>query len=50
MTQEEALTILKTGANVFITGEPRSDKKATASPLVLVFNTNDPKGHQSEVC
>ena len=29
MTQEEALTILKTGANVFLTGEPGSGKSHT---------------------
>ncbi len=35
MTQEEALTILKTGANVFLTGEPGSGKTHTVNQYVL---------------
>src|SRR6266404_8530312 len=31
MTQEEALTILKTGANVFLTGEPGAGKSHTVN-------------------
>lgn len=34
MTQEEALTILKTGANVFLTGEPGSGKTHTVNRYV----------------
>lgn len=34
MTQEEALTILKTGANVFLTGEPGSGKTHTVNAYV----------------
>src|SRR4051812_48370917 len=34
MTQEEALTILKTGANVFLTGEPGSGKTYTINRYV----------------
>lgn len=34
MTQEEALTILKTGANVFLTGEPGSGKTHTLNAYV----------------
>jgi ATP-dependent exoDNAse (exonuclease V) alpha subunit len=34
MTQEEALTILKTGANVFLTGEPGSGKTHTVNEYV----------------
>lgn len=34
MTQGEALTILKTGANVFLTGEPGSGKTYTINELV----------------
>ncbi len=34
MTQEEALTILKTGANVFLTGEPGSGKSHTIGRYV----------------
>jgi ATP-dependent exoDNAse (exonuclease V) alpha subunit len=34
MTQEEALTILKTGANVFLTGEPGSGKTHTINKYV----------------
>ncbi|MEO6078034.1 MAG: AAA family ATPase [Candidatus Andersenbacteria bacterium] len=34
MTQEEALTILKTGANVFLTGEPGSGKTYTINKYI----------------
>lgn len=34
MTQEQALTILKTGANVFLTGEPGSGKTHTVNTYV----------------
>ncbi len=34
MTQEDALTILKTGANVFLTGEPGSGKTHTVNAYV----------------
>ncbi len=34
MTQEEALTILKTGANVFLTGEPGAGKTHTVNAYV----------------
>jgi hypothetical protein len=34
MTQQEALTILKTGANVFLTGEPGSGKTHTVNEYV----------------
>jgi len=34
MTQEEALTILKTGANVFLTGEPGSGKTHTINAYI----------------
>ena len=34
MTQGEALTILKTGANVFLTGEPGSGKTHTINEFV----------------
>lgn len=34
MTQKEALTILKTGANVFLTGEPGSGKTHTVNAFV----------------
>ena len=34
MTQEEALTILKTGANVFLTGEPGAGKSYTVNSYV----------------
>ena len=35
MTQEQALQILKTGANVFLTGEPGSGKTHTINRYVL---------------
>ncbi|MCL9972070.1 MAG: PIF1 family DEAD/DEAH box helicase [Candidatus Pacebacteria bacterium] len=34
MTQEEALTILKTGSNIFLTGEPGSGKSHTVNQYV----------------
>src|SRR5665213_2054917 len=34
MTQEQALTILKTGANVFLTGEPGSGKTHTVNAYI----------------
>ena len=34
MTQGEALTILKTGVNVFLTGEPGSGKTHTINEYV----------------
>ena len=34
MTQKEALDILKTGANVFLTGEPGSGKTHTINEYV----------------
>ncbi|TSC68865.1 MAG: PIF1 helicase, partial [Parcubacteria group bacterium Gr01-1014_56] len=34
MTQEEALKVLKTGANVFLTGEPGSGKTYTVNQYV----------------
>ena len=34
MTQEEALTILKTGANVFLTGEPGAGKTFTINQYI----------------
>ena len=34
MTQGEALTILKTGANIFLTGEPGSGKTHTINEFV----------------
>src|SRR5665213_391782 len=34
MTQEEALTVLKTGANVFLTGEPGAGKTHTVNAYV----------------
>ena len=39
MTQEEALTILKTGANVFLTGEPGSGKTHTVSRYVAYLHS-----------
>ncbi|MDO8594249.1 MAG: AAA family ATPase [bacterium] len=39
MTQEEALTILKTGANVFLTGEPGSGKTHTVNTYVAYLNS-----------
>ncbi len=39
MTQFEALTILKTGANVFLTGEPGSGKTHTVNEYVAYLNS-----------
>ncbi len=41
MTQEEALTILKTGANVFLTGEPGSGKTHTVNAYVRWLREHD---------
>ena len=39
MTQDEALTIIKTGANVFLTGEPGSGKTHTVNTYVAYLNS-----------
>lgn len=39
MTQEEALTILKTGANVFLTGEPGSGKTHTINQYLAYLRS-----------
>lgn len=39
MTQNEALTILKTGANVFLTGEPGSGKTHTVNQYVAYLHS-----------
>ncbi|PIQ68656.1 MAG: AAA family ATPase, partial [Candidatus Taylorbacteria bacterium CG11_big_fil_rev_8_21_14_0_20_46_11] len=39
MTQDEALTILKTGANVFLTGEPGSGKTHTVNQYVAYLHS-----------
>ena len=41
MTQEQALTILKTGANVFLTGEPGSGKTHTINQYVAYLRERD---------
>ncbi len=41
MTQEEALTILKTGANVFLTGEPGSGKTHTVNQYIAYLREHD---------
>ena len=41
MTQETALEILKTGANVFLTGEPGSGKTHTVSEYVRYLRQHD---------
>ncbi len=41
MTQETALTILKTGANVFLTGEPGSGKTHTINEYVSYLHDHD---------
>ncbi|OGI61551.1 hypothetical protein A2645_00800 [Candidatus Nomurabacteria bacterium RIFCSPHIGHO2_01_FULL_39_9] len=43
MTQKEALTILKTGANVFLTGEPGSGKTHTINEYVAYLRSHDVK-------
>lgn len=40
MTQDEALTILKTGANVFLTGEPGSGKTHTVNKYVAWLHSH----------
>lgn len=40
MTQEEALSILKTGANVFLTGEPGSGKTHTTNQYVAYLRSH----------
>ncbi|MEX0896040.1 MAG: helix-turn-helix domain-containing protein [Patescibacteria group bacterium] len=41
MTQEQALTILKTGANVFLTGEPGSGKTHTVLEYIQYLHQHD---------
>src|SRR4051812_40067938 len=41
MTQEEALNILKTGANVFLTGEPGAGKTHTVNAYVEYLRSCD---------
>lgn len=41
MTQEQALTILKTGANVFLTGEPGSGKTYLVNEYVAYLREHD---------
>lgn len=41
MTQENALTILKTGANVFLTGEPGAGKTHTINAYVAYLREHD---------
>src|SRR3989337_1132722 len=41
MTQEQALTILKTGTNVFLTGEPGSGKTHTINQYVAYLRERD---------
>lgn len=41
MTQETALTILKTGANIFLTGEPGSGKTHTINEYVSYLHEHD---------
>ena len=40
MTQAEALAILKTGANVFLTGEPGSGKTHTVNQYVAYLRSS----------
>ena len=40
MTQDEALDILKTGANVFLTGEPGSGKTFTINSYVSFLRSS----------
>lgn len=41
MTQEQALTILKTGANVFLTGEPGSGKTHTVNQYIAYLRDHE---------
>ena len=41
MTQEQALAILKTGANVFLTGEPGSGKTHTVNTYIAYLRSHD---------
>ena len=41
MTQSEALAILKTGANVFLTGEPGAGKSHTVNQYVKYLREHD---------
>lgn len=41
MTQDEALTVLKTGANVFLTGEPGSGKTHTVNSYVAYLREHN---------
>ena len=41
MTQNEALNILKTGVNVFLTGEPGSGKTHTINEYVTYLRDRD---------
>src|SRR3989338_3992004 len=41
MTQEIALAILKTGANIFLTGEPGSGKSHTVNEYVSYLRSHD---------
>lgn len=41
MTQEQALQILKTGANVFLTGEPGSGKTHTVNQYIAYLRAHD---------
>ena len=41
MTQEQALNILKTGANVFLTGEPGAGKTYTINKYVEYLRMHD---------
>src|SRR3989344_2151616 len=41
MTQDEALSILKTGANVFLTGEPGAGKTFTINKFVSYLRERD---------
>ncbi|MFA6274925.1 MAG: AAA family ATPase, partial [Candidatus Paceibacterota bacterium] len=40
MTQSEVLAILKTGANVFLTGEPGSGKTHTINQYIAYLREN----------
>src|SRR3989344_5735958 len=41
MTQDQALTILKTGANVFLTGEPGSGKTYTINQYIAYLRSHE---------